>query len=171
VADLDTVWRNRSDDQVSAALESLDDYNDDAQAIIRAEQLRRGLPPPIAPTQMRGDDVGDVARLHRVVLTLVAVQWGAVLYALFVHDQLSPVAAGLLTSVSVLVLLFSMVAIPIASYRLLKRLQVAPGLALLTCMPLLSLLVVLSFRYIAADWARRHRVSVSLLGPKPLPGR
>jgi len=149
VADLDTLWRNRSDDQVSAALDCLDDYNEDAQAIIRAEQGRRGLPPPILrPTA--GTD-----------LSLVDVS---------IRDELPSTLAAPLTTVSMLALIVTVFAIPVASYRLFKRLGVSSGLALLTYAPLLGLLFVLGFRYVAADWAKRNRVAVSLSGPKPLHG-
>jgi hypothetical protein len=166
MSDLQTVWRARTDAQVLDALTCLSDYNDEAQAIIRAEGTRRRLDaPPIEPPALPGD-IDGVARLHRVFVALVAVQWSSLLYAIVLLDELPRALAPLLTPVAQLLLIGTVLAVPIVGSRLLKRLEVGAGFAMMFYAPLVGLLAVLSFPYIAAAWARRHGVDVGVLGVK-----
>lgn len=166
MSDLQTVWRARTDAQVLEALTCLSDYNDEAQATIRSELTRRGLEAPAPEPPALPADIEGIARLHRVFVTLVAVQWTSLLYAIFVLDELPPMLTALLTPTSQLLLVVTVIAIPIVGHRLLKRLDVDAAIAIMTYAPLFSLLSVLSFPYIASAWARRHGAEVGVWGVK-----
>ena len=160
MADLATVWRNRTDDQVSAALAGLGEFSDEAQAVIRAEQARRGLETPVIHRPPPAD-IDAIVRLHRIVVALVALQWMVVLFAV-VNDGMPP----RFLSLAILTLLGTVIATPLVARRLLTRLEVDASLASMTYAPLFSLLFVLNFRSIAAGWAKRHGVEVGIAGIK-----
>ena len=159
MADLQTLWRNRSDDQVRDALASLDDYSQEAQAVIRGEQVARGLPAPRVHDPLVDDVLPDVGNAHRVLVGLVALQWTALLYFVVLQDWLPGSLRRTVTDVAALVLVGTIVAVPIAIRWLVKRLGVSSSLAWFSAMPLLGLLFVLNYRSIVASAAKRRYVA------------
>jgi putative signal transducing protein len=59
MTDIDQIWRDKSDDELLEASESLSDFTEEAERVIRAELRRRGLPepepapPPVEPQDTR----------------------------------------------------------------------------------------------------------------------
>ncbi|MEO5822467.1 MAG: hypothetical protein ABIT71_18315 [Vicinamibacteraceae bacterium] len=157
MSDLQTLWRNRNDEQVREALEVLSDYGDEAQAILRAEQSRRGILMPAAVELPLGD-VQAVARTHRVLVTLVAIQWMSLVYAVFVNGPQAPAAALVMIGVTFPIRIFSA--------KLLALVDADSRLLTLASVPLFGLILVFKFPGIAAKWARRHGVDVGLSGPR-----
>src|SRR5438874_12491212 len=49
MSDADAIWRGKTDDEIAAAAETLSDYTEEGEQIIRAELRRRGLPEPPKP--------------------------------------------------------------------------------------------------------------------------
>ena len=164
MSDLETVWRSRTDDRVIDAMASLSEFNPDAQAVIRAEHARRGLPPPFVAAASP-EAVERVAHAHRLFLALVAVQWITVVGTGFVFGESPSPWRSLAQLAWMLGMLGTTFAVPIAGWALLRRLDVTPGLAVVTGVPPFSLLVALILPYLATPWAQRHGVTVGLLGP------
>ena len=46
MTEIEQVWRRKSDEEVLDAMAHIEEYRSPAQSAIRAEHLRRGLPPP-----------------------------------------------------------------------------------------------------------------------------
>lgn len=162
MADLQTLWRNRSDDQVVEALASLDDYSQEAQAVIRREQIARGLPPPLVLGPMAGDALPDVGPARRLAFGLVALQWTTLLYFLVLQDSLPGPLRATVTDMAAVVFLATVIAVPIAIRRLVRQLGMASSLSWFSAMPLLSLLFVLNYRSIVASAAQRRYVAAPM---------
>jgi hypothetical protein len=168
MSDFEDVWRGRTDDAVIEAMASLPDFNADAQAVIRAEHARRGLPPPFVATASP-EVVDRVARAHRLFLMFVAVQWITVLCVGVVWEGPPSPWKSLAQLAWILGMLFTTFAVPVAGWTLLQRLDVTPALAVVTAVAPLSLLFVCILPYFATPWAKRNGVTVGLLGPSRSP--
>lgn len=46
MTEIEKLWRDKGDGEVSRAMERIEEYRPTAQSVIRAEHQRRGLPPP-----------------------------------------------------------------------------------------------------------------------------
>lgn len=156
MSNLQTVWRDRTDEQVREALGALSDYGAEAQAILLEEQARRGIVLPTA-AELPVGDVAGVARIHRLLVILVAGQWLSMAYVLL---------GGPLVSLAALVIIGTVFPIRIVSAKLLALVEADARLLTLASIPLFGLILVFKFPSIAASWARRHGVEVGLSGPK-----
>ena len=66
MSDAESVWRRKTDDELAAAAQHLEDYTEDGRRVVRAELERRGLaaPPAIARAE-GGGEVSPVVRRYR----------------------------------------------------------------------------------------------------------
>jgi hypothetical protein len=77
MSDAESVWARKTDDELTAAAQHLEDYTEDGERVIRAELERRGLaaPPATARTAFSGEASPVVRRYrdaYRVGAALVA---------------------------------------------------------------------------------------------------
>ena len=155
---LDDVWSGKSNEQLFEAQACLSDYNDQAQAVIRAECLRRGIEPP-QRSETSAVDVAAVTSLHGWYIRCVVTQW--LLFALLIlqPEFLRPVLAGLLPALALL-FLATMVALPIIGTRLLARLGDTQqrGWAVLMSWPLFGLLSLFGLQAMVHRWRRLRGV-------------
>lgn len=158
-ASLEDLWAEKSSEQLAEALACLSDYTEPAQAVIRAEGVRRGLPPPL-PSSLSRDLETRVSSLYRWYVRCVALQWVIVITIIigpaFLYSRLgSPLLMAM-----VLLFLASVIVSPIVGSRLMALVggELRRGTWLAMAMPLFNLLSVIGMRPLVDRWRRLHGV-------------
>lgn len=164
---LEDLWRRKPDDQIIDASACLDEYGDDARAIIQAEFLRRRLVPPWK-TEVAPGVLATITRLQRRFVGLVTAQWLSLILVGPVTAYVPASVAATVGLLFTLVFVITLVALPLTGRKLLALLEVdSPGkTASLMYMPLFSLLVLIGSRGIREQWSKRHGIELGLFGPK-----
>jgi hypothetical protein len=166
MTNLKELWRRKSDDRILEALAYLSDYNDEAQAAIRAECVRRGLTEHTdRPITLK--EAQSAARLHRLFACLVLGQWLSMIL-LIAGPGVFPVSIDqALRSLAALVMAGAMIATPLTGFRLLKRLEAESpgGTVIFMYAPLVSLLALFGLKSLAERWGKLHGIEVGFLGP------
>lgn len=60
--ELEALWREQNDEKVKEAASHLTDYTEEATQIIRAQMLKRGIPPPPPPTASVSQDQQQLSK-------------------------------------------------------------------------------------------------------------
>ena len=165
MADLEGIWRRKSDEQLREAMAYLSDYGEAGQRVIRGEFARRGL--EMLAVSVTFYDARSIGRLHRWFAGLVAAQWTALIVVLAARGLFSRNIDDTLQLLALVTLLGTIVAVPFVAHNLLKRLGVESlswgmGLAFV---PLASLLVFFGIRSDVERWGKLNGVEIGALGP------